>query len=71
MHSHTSSNGTIFHCNSDFSGEVIIITPEPDRQEIKINGEDILEFVAYQYISSKRISEIEDMTWQDLIWKNH
>jgi len=67
MHSHTSKNGTIFHHNSDFSGHIIVVTPEPNRQEIEINGEDILEFIAYNYIMSKRISKIEDMHWRDLL----
>lgn len=67
MHSYTSTNETIFHCNSDFSGEVTVITPEPNRKEIKINGEDILEFVAYQYIAGKRISEIEQTPWEKLL----
>ena len=67
MHSHISKNGTTFHHNSDFSGKIIVITPEPNRQEIEINGEDILEFVAYEYIMNKRISEIEQMSWDKLL----
>lgn len=46
MHTYKAKNGTIFHHSSDFSGTVVIVTPEPDRKVIIINGEDILELVA-------------------------
>lgn len=69
MHSYESENGTIFHHNSDFSGDVTIIVAvdSPDRKEIHVSGNDILEFVAFHYIARERIARLEQMSWRELL----
>lgn len=64
MHSSTSAGGTDFIFNSDLSGDVII---SRNGVEFSVPGEDLLEFVAYNYLLSKRIAELEDMDWEQLL----
>ncbi len=45
MHSYH-SNKSVFHYNSDFSGEIIIVNKETDEQ-ISINGKDFINFSKY------------------------
>jgi hypothetical protein len=65
MDSFTGNNGTQFNHNSDFSGYIFIT----DRKgnEIKIPAGDILQLVAEAYILPKRISKLEDLTYEDLL----
>ena len=65
MHSYTSENGTSFSFNSDFSGNIRIFTQY--GPEIIVSANDILEFVAYNYIATKRVSKIEDMEWDEIL----
>ena len=65
MYNYKGSEGTNFHHNSDFSGEIIIITK--DGQQFEIPGKDILEFVAYNYVRPTKISKIEDMDYKGLL----
>ena len=66
MHTYLATGGTLFHYNSDFSGDVnIIITG--GEEIIKISGRDILELVAYGYIRPKNIAAIEDKNWMELL----
>jgi len=65
MHSFD-GHGCTFHYNSDFSGEIVIHNIKDDK-EIFVDGEDLLKFVAYCYIQGKRIEEIEQMTYKDLL----
>jgi len=64
MHSFHGTNYN-FHYNGDYSGEVII-QDKITGEQIRVESEDIFEFVA-GYVRSKRISEIEDMEWKDLL----
>jgi len=67
MHSYNSKDNTVtFHHNSDFSGEVIICDMATGN-EFKVSGEGLLEFVAYRYILSNRISKIESMDYKELL----
>ena len=65
MHSYTGSQGTKFHYNPDFSGDVVVV--DKDGHEFCIPGKDILEFVAYGYVLGEKISQIETMDWQELL----
>ena len=72
MHTFNGKNGTVFHYNSDFSGEVLITRPKlvPDScyvrhlptikpaDAVEINGDDILSFVA-EYARRQRITALE------------
>lgn len=72
MHTFQAKNGTLFHFNSDLSGEVIVTRPKPMsnstcvrllpvitfEDKVEINGDDILSFVA-DYIRRQRISDLE------------
>ncbi len=61
MHSYEATNGTVFHYNADFSGDITIYASGNRTDSYEISGEDILEFVAYQYVASERITMIEQM----------
>jgi hypothetical protein len=67
MHSFGANKGTIFHFNSDFSGNVIIRDNVEEGKEIEIPGEDILEFVAYCYVQNKKIGKLENATVDELL----
>lgn len=66
MRSYKADGGTIFNYKSDFSGKVEIIDPD-NQEKIEINGKDLLAFVAYCYVFIKRIDELEDMDWSELL----
>ncbi|KKL57138.1 hypothetical protein LCGC14_2238450, partial [marine sediment metagenome] len=59
MHSYEGRGGTLFNFNSDFSGDVRI---KHGDQCCSIPADDILELVAYCYVTRNRISVIENMS---------
>lgn len=61
MHS-SKINKTQFHYNSDMSGEVIIMV---NSQEIKVEGNDLIEFVLDR-LRDEKIYKLEDMETEDL-----
>ena len=61
MHS-SKINKTKFHYNSDMSGEVIIMV---NSQEIKVEGNDLIEFVLDR-LRDEKIYKLEDMETEDL-----
>jgi hypothetical protein len=65
MHTCTGSQGTKFHYNSDFSGDVIVV--DKDGHEFYIPGKDILEFVAYGYVLKEKMHQIETMGWREML----
>lgn len=65
MHTKQTNGGILWHYNSDLSGDVHIVFPEGG--EVRINGDDILEFVAEAFVRPELVSEIEDMDWFDLL----
>lgn len=70
MHSYRATKGTSFTFNSDFSGAVYIHVNNSQNEfagEARVPGEDLLEFVAYCYVASKKVREIEDAEWKDLL----
>ena len=73
MKTYKASGGTIFQYNSDFSAKVIVGTPYESvhqgntRRYTEIPGEDLLEFVAYCYVAGKRIEQIEQMDYKELL----
>lgn len=58
MHTFNGKSCTI-HYNSDFSGEAIIYNKN-DHTEIRIDSQDLINFVA-EYVRSKRIGRLENM----------
>ena len=64
MNTYTSENKTTFIYNSDFSSNAKIIY---NNIEIDIPSDDILEFVTQCYIRNKKISELENTNWKNLI----
>jgi len=65
MHSYNSDK-TSFHFNNDFSGDIIIIDKETNK-EVSVNAEDILKLVAYEYILPKKISELEQLDYKNIL----
>ena len=61
MHTMEMKSGVRFHHNGDFSGEVYIVAPNVDNDEIgevKVDFKDIKAFVA-EYIRNQMIEKIE------------
>jgi len=65
MHSYDGKS-CIFHFNSDLTGD-IIIQNKIDESKIRIDAEDVLKFVAFEYILSNKINELEQMNYKDLL----
>ncbi len=65
VHSFPGKNKTLFHFNSDFSGNVDIVLANGNR--IQIPAKDILEFVAFNYVVNERIAKLENMSFMDLL----
>lgn len=49
-------DGTRFHYNSDFSGDVVV---DVDGAEFRVPGEALLELVARAYVTPARINLLE------------
>lgn len=58
MHTYAAAHDTVFHYNSDFSGEVIL---QRQGTTLQIPATDLLDFVAYCYVMQQRIAHIEQM----------
>jgi len=61
MHS-SKINKTQFHYNSDMSGEVIIVVKD---KEIKVEGDDLIEFVLDR-LRDEKIGQLERMDEKQL-----
>ncbi len=61
MHS-SKINETQFHYNSDMSGEVIIMV---NNQEIRVEGNDLVEFVLDR-LRDEKIGQLEQMDERQL-----
>lgn len=64
MHTFEGSSCRI-HFNSDMSGEIHIAEKNSDK-EIKVDGQDMLDFVA-NYVRSQKISILEQMETKDVL----
>lgn len=53
------------HFNSDMSGDIHIVKKDSDK-EIKVDGQDILDFVA-NYVRSEKISTLEQMEMKEIL----
>lgn len=56
--------GTIFHHNSDFSGNVVVV--KGDGTEFEIPAQDILDLVA-EHVRSIKIAKLEDLLPEQLL----
>ncbi len=65
MHTFRGNGGTTFNYNSDFSGEVII--NDINGNDVKVEGSDILEFVALCYVQGKKIERLEQADYEELL----
>lgn len=52
------------HYNSDFSGEAIIYNKN-DHTEIRVDSQDLINFVA-EYVRSKKVSRLENMNSNEI-----
>jgi hypothetical protein len=69
-HTYKAPKGTVFWFNPDFSGDVTILNDnckEERINQISIPGQDILAFVAEEYIRPNRIAVLEDETPENLL----
>lgn len=64
MHTYE-SNGYLFHYNSDMSGDVIIVNKD-NEEELEVNGEAMLNFVA-NHIKNEKISRLENITTKEIL----
>ncbi len=65
MHTFKGNEGATFNYNSDFSGDVII--KDINNNEVKVEGSDILEFVALCYVQGKKIERLEQADYKELL----
>lgn len=65
MHTFEGNEGTTFNYNSDLSGEVII--KDVNNNEVKVEGSDILEFIAFCYVQGKKIERLEQADYEELL----
>lgn len=65
MHTFKGNEGAIFNYSSDFSGEIII--KDLSNNEVKVEGSDVLEFVAFCYIQGKKIERLEQADYEELL----
>lgn len=79
MHTFNGKNGTTIHHNGDLSGEVIItrrsgrkdyrgeLLPEITFDDnVRLDGEDLIEFVA-DYVRMQKITKLEEMSTEDVL----
>lgn len=80
MHTYEGKNGTLFHANSDLSGEVFITRPKPTSNSVctrllpvitsddklEISGADLVAFVV-NHIRDRRIAALENASDEDII----
>jgi len=65
MHTFRGNKGATFNYNSDFSGEVVI--NDVNGNDVKVEGSDILEFVALCYVQGKKIERLEQADYEELL----
>lgn len=65
MHTFKGNEGATFNYNSDFSGEVII--NDINGNDVKVEGSDILEFIALCYVQGKKIERLEQADYEELL----
>jgi hypothetical protein len=65
MHSYRAKDGSAFHFNSDFSGDIIVYAPNGEMVEIP--AQDILDFVAQEYVLPARIRELEQTKTDEIL----
>lgn len=68
MHTFKGDQGAVFNYNGDFSGEIIV--KDVAGNEVKIASWDILDFVAYCYVQSKKIEKLEHADSRELLIGN-
>lgn len=68
MHTYE-SNGFLFHHNSDMNGDVIIVNKN-NGEELEVDGEAILDFVA-NYIRNEKIAKLENSTNKEILEGRH
>ena len=56
-----------FHFNGGFDGDIIIHQKDKDQDSgIRIDSEELLEFIASNYIRNILIGKIEDVNYKEL-----
>lgn len=58
-------DGILFHYNSDMSGNVLIVNKN-SKEELEVNGEAILSFIA-NYIRDRKVSRLDNMTTKEIL----
>ena len=66
MHTFQGSQGTVFHYNSDMSGDVIVIDRNDTKKKFEIPAFDILEFAA-EFVRNQHIAKFEQMDVHGLL----
>jgi hypothetical protein len=68
MHSYHGQTAT-FHFDAGLEGDVIICGKDDDGNDVlvRVDAEDILKLVAYEYVQSNLVSEIQNMSYKELL----
>lgn len=59
-------NSCIIHYNSDFSGNVEIVTGVKGDNRVQVSGKDLLDFIAI-HVRDKMISQLENASTKDIL----
>lgn len=66
MHSRKFAN-VIFHFDGGLDGGFVRIIDEKRETEIVVKAEDILRLVAEEYVLPKKISQLEQTSYEELL----
>lgn len=66
MHTYDAPTAT-FHFNGGLKDSDLIIYDKKTGTEIRIDANDVIHLVAYEYVMSEKIGKIEQMTADQLL----
>ncbi|MFS0905721.1 hypothetical protein AB3N02_21995 [Priestia aryabhattai] len=66
MHSYDGKTAT-FHFDGGLKGGDLYIICKDTGKEIKIDADDVIKLVAYEYVMSEKISKLEQATPEQIL----
>lgn len=66
MHTYNGKTAT-FHFNGGLKDGDLIIFDKQTKQEIRIDANDVINLVAYEYVLSEKIGRLEQASAEDIL----
>lgn len=66
MHTYDGKTAT-FHFNGGLKNSDLIIFDKKTEQEIRIDANDVIDLVAYQYVMSEKIEKLEQSSADEIL----